>query len=166
MYIHAGSQPLYNGAPLTTEESVYATYQYAIRNKLSYQATSQLLDLIGVHLPSPNSYPSSFYALKKYVSRMTTLALNKFCSTCLAEVPKEHKHCCKSECKHSSLCYYTVLPFQEHLESIFAGIVIMLVLSPGHSHFEKLGVAWRCGYNIMYVSYHYYSLVKVMSVYT
>ena len=131
MYIHAGSQPLYNGAPLTTEESVYATYQYAIRNKLSYQATAQLLDLIGVHLPSPNSYPSSFYALKRHVSRMTTLALKKFCSTCLAEVPKEHKHCCQRECKvkHSSLCYYAVLPFQEHLESIFAGI-ILLVSSP------------------------------------
>ena len=122
--VHSGSQmrkPLYSSAPLTTEESMYATYQYALRNKLSYQATSQLLDLIGIHLPSPNSYPRSFYALKKHLSGMATLTLKKFCSTCLEEVPKEHKHCHRRECKHSGLCYYAVLPFQEHLESIFAG---------------------------------------------
>ena len=123
--VHSGSQmrnPLYSSAPLTTEESMYATYQYAIRNKLSYQATSQLLDLIGIHLPSPNSYPRSFYALKKHLSGMATLTLRKFCSTCLEEVPKEHKHCHKRECKHSSLCYYAVLPFQDHLESIVSGV--------------------------------------------
>ena len=114
-------KPLYNGAPLTTEESMYTTYLYAIRNKLSYQATSQLLDLMRVHFPSPNSYPTSFYALKKHISGMATLTLKKFCSTCLDEVPKEYKHCSKKDCKYSSLCYYAVPPFQEHLESIFAG---------------------------------------------
>ena len=113
--------PLYSSAPLTTEESMYATYQYAIRNKLSYQATSQLLELIRIHLPSPNCYPRSFYALKKYLSGMATLTL---CSTCLEEVPKEYKHCHKRECKHSSLCYYAVLPFQDNLESIVSGMQV------------------------------------------
>ena len=123
-YTHPGSKvkkPLYDGAPLTTEESMYTTtYLYAIRNKLSYQATSQLLDLMRIHFPSPNSYPTSFYALKKHISGMATLTLKRFCSTCLDEVPKEYKHCSK-DCKYSSLCYYAVPPFQEHLESIFAG---------------------------------------------
>ena len=31
-------------------------YTCAIRNKLSYLATSQLLDLIGIHLPSPTKF--------------------------------------------------------------------------------------------------------------
>ena len=114
-------KPLYNSAPLTTEESMYATYLYAIRNKLSYQATSQLLDLMRIRFPSPNSYPTGFYALKKYISGMATLTLKKFCSTCLDEVPKEYKYCSKKDCKYFSLCYYAVLLFQEHLESIFAG---------------------------------------------
>ena len=116
--------PLYNHAPLTAEESMYATYLYAIRNKLSYQATSQLLDLMRIHLPAPNCYPRSFYALKKHISGMATLTLKKFCSTCLDEIPKENKRCNKRECKHSSLCHYAVLPFQEHLEAIYSGMHI------------------------------------------
>ena len=88
MYLlHSHSEmnnPLYNSAPLTAEESMYVTYLYAIT-----VATSHLLDLMRIHLPAPNSYPSSFYALKKHISGMSTLTLRKFCSTCLCEVQRE-----------------------------------------------------------------------------
>lgn len=127
VFLHSHSEmrnPLYNSAPLTAEESMYTTYLYAIKNKLSYQATAQLLDLMRIHLPAPNSYPRSFYALKKHVSGMATLTLKKFCSTCLGEVPKENKHCNRRECKHSALCHYALLPFQEHLEAIYSGVYI------------------------------------------
>ena len=127
--IHADSAlqtPLYDGAPVTTEESMLATYMFAIRNKLSYQATSQLLELIKIHLPSPNSFPKSFYKLKKHLSGMAALKLRKFCSSCLDEIPEGQKECgkrkCKQSCKLSSLSYYAVLPFQEHIEYIFEGI--------------------------------------------
>ena len=126
LYPHSGMRnPLYDGAQLTEEESLHATYLYAIRNKLSYQATSQLLDLMRIHLPTPNSYPSSFYALKKHISGMATLTLRKFCSTCLDEVPKESKRCNRRECKHANLCHYAVLPFEEHLEAIYSGAYIV-----------------------------------------
>ena len=49
--------PLYDGAPLSTEESLYSTYLYTINNKLSYQATAQLLNLMRVHFPSPTKLP-------------------------------------------------------------------------------------------------------------
>ena len=117
--------PLYNGASVTTEESMLATYLYAIRNKLSYQATSQLLDLMKIHLPTPNSFPRSFYKLKKHLSGMAALQLRKFCSSCLDEIPQGRKECskrqCKQSCKQSGLSYYAVLPFQEHIEYIFEG---------------------------------------------
>jgi len=61
--------PLYKDAPLSTEASWYATDQYAVANKLSYQATAQLLELIQIHCPSPNSCPKSLYLLKKHLSR-------------------------------------------------------------------------------------------------
>ena len=128
-HIHADSAlktPLYDGAPVTTEESMLATYMYAIRNKLSYQATSQLLELMKIHLPTPNSFPRSFYKLKKHLSGIATLKLRKFCSSCLDEIPEGQKECgkrqCKQSCKLSSLCYYAVLPFEEHIEYIYEGI--------------------------------------------
>ena len=113
--------PLYDGAPVTTEESMLATYLYAIRNKLSYQATSQLLELMKIHLPSPNSFPRSFYKLKKHLSGMAALNLRKFCSLCLDEIPQGQKKCGKRQCKQSTLSYYAVLPFQDHIEYIFEG---------------------------------------------
>lgn len=113
--------PLYDGALLTTEESMYATYLYAIKNNLSYQATSQLLDLMKIHLPSPNCYPKSFYSLKKHMSGMAKLNVRKFCSACFDEVSSEQKHCTKRQCKLSSLSYYAVLPFEEHLQHMFSG---------------------------------------------
>jgi len=65
--------PLYGGAFVTAEESMLATYMYAIRNKLSYQATSQLLELMKIHLLSPNSFPRSYYKLKKHLSGVASL---------------------------------------------------------------------------------------------
>ncbi len=49
-------KPLFKNAPLTLEESIFSTYVYSIRNKLSYQATSQLLQLMQLHFPKPNQY--------------------------------------------------------------------------------------------------------------
>ena len=106
---------------MTNEESVLATYMYAIRNKLSYQATSQLLELMKIHQPSPNSFPRSFYKLKKHLSGVASLELRRFCSSCLDEILEGRKQCGKRQCKQSTPSYYAVLPFQEHLECIFEG---------------------------------------------
>ena len=127
--VHADSAlktPLYDGASVTAEESMLATYTYAIRNKLSYQATSQLLELMKIHLPSPNSFPRSFYKLKKHLSGVATLKLRKFCSSCLDEIPEGQKQCVKRPCKVSgklsSVSCYAALPFEEHIEYIFEGM--------------------------------------------
>ena len=39
-------QPLYENAPITLEESIYSTYLFSVKNKLSYNATSQLVQLM------------------------------------------------------------------------------------------------------------------------
>ena len=54
---------LYNNAPVTLEESIVSTYLFSIKNKLSYQATSQLTELLRLHLPQPNRYPHSLHLL-------------------------------------------------------------------------------------------------------
>ena len=114
--------PLYKDAPLSTEASWYATYRYAVANKLSYQATAQLLELIQIHCPSPNSCPKSLYLLKKHLSR-DHWKVSQYCSLCMDQVPTKQKVCSKRDCKKngSQLCYFAVLPFEEHLKDMFAG---------------------------------------------
>ena len=119
-------QPLYDGSPLSLEESMYCTYLYAVRNKLSYWATAQLLELVRIHGPAPNSYPRSFYTVKKHLANMDTLNIHQFCSGCLDEIPRRQRCCSKRSCKHHELCYFAVLPFEDHLKEMFSGNNIIL----------------------------------------
>ena len=123
--MYAGSPspqlPLYAGAPLSTEESLFSTCLYAIRNKLSYQATAQLIELIQLHIPSPNSFPRSVHMLKKHLSGMATQKIQKFCSLCFEEIPDNCKQCSRRTCKQSTPSHYAVLPIEDHLKQIFEG---------------------------------------------
>ena len=118
--------PLYAGAPLSTEESLFTTYLYAIKNKLSYEAIAQLIELIQLHIPSPNSFPRSVYMLKKHVSDMATQKIQKYCSLCFEEIPNNCKQCSRRACKQVALSYYAVLPIEDHLQEIFKGIITLL----------------------------------------
>ena len=112
---------IYCGSRLSTEASMYATYQYAIKNKLSYEATSELIKLIRIHCPAQNSCPTSLYKLKKQFSNSSVACIEQYCSNCLDKVPSTKKQCPKRECKYHELCYYCVLPFEEHVKEIFSG---------------------------------------------
>ena len=113
-------QPLYSNAPVSVEESVYATYLYVVKNKLSYQATTQLLNLLQLHIPSPNLYPQSFHLLKKLVEESTKLKVKHYCSTCLDEVP-QREQCSAASCSRSALSHFALLPFEEQLKDMFTG---------------------------------------------
>lgn len=125
MFLHTGAlllqQPLFNNAPISVEASIYTTYLYAIRNKLSYEVTTQLLDLMRIHFPSPNFYPRSLHLLRKHLNVMSLLKCLQFCSECYTEVPEGEKHCSMGACRCTTLSYYVVLPFEEHIASLFCG---------------------------------------------
>lgn len=123
-------QPLYAGAPLSTEESLLTTYLYAIRNKLSYEAIAQLIKLIELHILSPKSFPRNVYTLKQHLSDMATQKIPKFyghsenysfCSFCFEEVPNDCKQCSTRTYKQIALSYYAILPIEDHLKEIFRG---------------------------------------------
>lgn len=119
--------PLYTGAPLSNEASWLSIYHYAVSNQLTDRATRQLLDLVRIHCPSPNSCPPSLYKLKKQY-HVGFIESSQFCSGCMSEVPKDHKRCLKRECRmtKSQLCYFSVLPFEQHLQEIFTGMYIII----------------------------------------
>ena len=123
---HAGvssylTQPLYAGAPLSCEASMYLTYQYAIKAKLSYQMTTHLINLIRVHCPAENLCPSSLHTLKKHFSNKRTPNVKRYCSGCLDEIPSVVKQCQKRGCKRCDPCYFCVLPFEEHISEMYSG---------------------------------------------
>ena len=122
------SEPLYPGAPLSTRASMLAINQFAVNNRLSYRITAQLLELLKIHLPSPNALPNTLYKLQKIFTGVKC-KVQHFCSVCLQEVPSESNTCPKRTCikRHSQLCYFTVLPFEEHLQQMFTGILYVTV---------------------------------------
>ena len=117
------SNPLYPGAPLTTQASWLSIYRFCLANKLTDVATKQLLDLVSIHCPKPNLSPKSLYLLKNMLGCMETVN-TYYCSTCYGEVEDAMKGCLKHECKTAStqVCYFTLLSFESRLKSIVEGL--------------------------------------------
>lgn len=117
------ASPLYTGAPLSKEASWLSIYQYAVSNRLTDTATKQLLELMKVHCPPDNSCPTSLYKLKKKLGHISGLINLQYCSNCRQELPKSSKRCQKPECKRkkAQLCYFSILPFENHLGDILSG---------------------------------------------
>ena len=118
------ARPLYAGAPLSKGASWLSIYQYAVSNRLTDTAIQQLLELIRVHCPPSNLCPPSLYKLKKQLGQMEGVVNLKYCSICMQEV-SELKQCPKSICKRkkAQICYFSILPFENHLCDIFSGIL-------------------------------------------
>ena len=116
----AADVPLYPGASISCKESWTSIYKFSVSNKLTDSATQQLLNLIRSHCPEPNSCPQTVYKLKKQVG--PTEGINtQYCSICMNSVPLDQKKCKNCSNPNSQLCYFTLMPFQEHLQSIFSG---------------------------------------------
>ena len=123
---HIILDPLYDGAPISQTASWLSIYQYAVSNRLTDHATMQLLDLIKIHCPSPSFCAPSLYKLKRKLGKVDGLEEHTYCSECTAEIPNHLKNCPKRMCrrKKSRQCYFSILPFEKHLEDIFTGISI------------------------------------------
>ena len=113
---------LCNNSPVTLEESIVSTYLFSIKNKLSYQATTQLIELLRLHLPQPNQYPHSLHLLRKHFTTMKNLEITKFCSSCMAKLSQEIKRCQNSDCSGASMSHYALLPFEDQLADIYSGL--------------------------------------------
>ncbi len=120
LFIHAAEIPLYPGATISCRESWSSIYKFSVTNRLSDSATQNLLKLISSHCPTPNLCPQTVYKLKKQVGPLDCIR-SQYCSLCMNEVPPDEKKCgsCKGQSSH--VCYYVLMPFEEHLKEIFSG---------------------------------------------
>ena len=85
--------PLYNSASLSAETSSWAIMQFAISNKLTYSAISELLELIKLHYPAPNPCVRSLYMLKKQFNQQSECQKFHYSSKCMAELDIKAKCC-------------------------------------------------------------------------
>ena len=119
LILDAGDEPLYSGAPISCRESWTTIYKFAVSNRLTDSATKDLLKLISNHCPDSSRCPQTLYKLKKVVGSLECISY-QYCSVCMEEIPLREKKCGKC-IEDSQICYYTILPFEEHLKEIFVG---------------------------------------------
>lgn len=115
----AGDEPLYSEAPISCRESWTSIYKFSVSNRLTDSATKDLLKLISRHCPDSSRCPQTLHKLKKLVGSLECMSA-QYCSVCMDEVLMGEKKCGKCT-DDSQICYYTVLPFEEHLKEIFVG---------------------------------------------
>lgn len=118
------TDPLYDGAPLSTRASWLSIYQFALSNRLTDTATQQLLELMQIHCPPSNSCPRTLYKLKKQLGQTGIVQSFVYCSLCMSEITAGSTQCSRRECRrnNSQRCYFSVLPFEAHLRQIFEGM--------------------------------------------
>ena len=90
---------LCNGASLSMEMSSWAIMQFSISNKLMYSVTAELLELIELHRPAPNSCIKSLYNLNKQFSQGSECQKFHYCSKCMTELDTKAKGCSQTACK-------------------------------------------------------------------
>eukprot|EP00731_Ephydatia_muelleri_P010910 Em0005g1496a len=113
--------PLYSDAPLSTKASWIACNYFSVTNNLSEAATKQLLDLIAIHCPKRDQCARSTYQLRKRLNPFDDVEMHMYCSECMKEL-KDTKKCIDRNCrrKRSKVCYLSLLPFHQHLSTIFS----------------------------------------------
>ena len=123
-------EPLYVESLVSKCEGWNLIMSFAIDNKLSYNAITNLLDLLYRLLPSPNKLPSSTYMLKKYYQEKKESFFKKlYCSECSEELTTE-KFCSNHRCrqKRAEVCQYIGLPFEVTIRDIYEGMYIIHIV--------------------------------------
>lgn len=101
--------------PLTESASNLLVLQYSIRHSLSQEAVADLLKLLQIHCPTPNTVPSSLYLFRKQFPSLQNMATSHyFCSFCLQEVSgKELSSCPNFACGKSLQTFQALSSFFE-----------------------------------------------------
>ncbi len=82
-------QPLYPGASVTVCGAYCSIMQYASANKLTYTAIEELLKLLQILCPCPNSLPTTLYRFKNFFRQYNSgFEQQRVCCKCFAFLDK------------------------------------------------------------------------------
>ncbi len=115
-------QRLYEGASLTTSTSSLLISKYKLRLNLTGEALSDLLRLLKLHCPSPNTVPASPYLFKRFRELKYPVTYHYFCNTCLSSIdgPATATECTNPGCAQDftlgdGKSYFLELPIEKQL---------------------------------------------------
>ena len=93
---------LYSGAPITTMCSRIILMKFTMKHRITQEALADLLQILQLHLPSPNNVPSTLYHFRKeFKALQYPLIYHHFCNECLMPTSMETEVCENILCKNS-----------------------------------------------------------------
>lgn len=109
------AESVFQGCPLSKSASNLLVLKYRIRHNLTLQATSDLLDLLRIHCPAPNTIPSSLHHFNgQFPTLNYQTTLHYFCSSCLQLVPGTQASTCpNTSCGKSLKTFRSLSSFIE-----------------------------------------------------
>ena len=125
-------KPLYDGAKLSVFESYSLLLQYSLRHSLTKLAFSDLLQLVGQHLPTGSM--ASLYKVKKFFLELygdITFKLCYCCSCCHSLLEDSETTCCNS-CDGAGVVEFLSIPISNQLKRRLEGIIMMLIILKYH----------------------------------
>lgn len=97
-----GMCSVFDNCPLTVATSTLLIKKFQMRHGLTNEGLSDLLQLIRLHFPSPNRFPTSLYHFNKEIPVLKDpLEFNYYCSSCLQEIDKNDSRCPNGSCQKS-----------------------------------------------------------------
>jgi len=117
--------PLYHGAPISYRVMMILLLTYAVRHKLTNEAISDLLYIIGLVCPQPNYCCSSLHKFKKYFSFMVLPSeFFYYCPSCFGLIDSLATTVCTA-CQWmfksaNEVSYFVHFPISEQIKALFA----------------------------------------------
>ena len=123
------AMPLYEGSSLTAASSSVLIMKYTMKHNLTREALGDLLSLLKLHCPSPNTCPSTLYHFKKHFQDLQYKPImHNFCNNCFQEITVNVSESvgsatctnslCKNDLTEKSLSSFIELPVELQLKSI------------------------------------------------
>ena len=114
-------QPLYEGAGLTIFESYLSLMQFSLRHGLTKHASSNLLTLVGEHLPS-NSMVSLYKLRKFFEDAYDDMSFTThYCCACCHAYLSDVESICPNGCEVSGAMEFLTVPVEPQLKRRLEG---------------------------------------------
>ena len=120
----ACAEPLYDGADISVFDSFLLIFQFALRHSLTSKAFSELLQLLGAHLPLGAKQASSVYSVKKYFLKLFPSAKaqeKRYCGNCHRLLQESDEVCTNQYCSNASVEKFMASPVGPQLKAKMEG---------------------------------------------
>ena len=142
---------LYEGAAVTTFQTVLLVYQFVLRHSYSTKTFTEFLQLLAVLLPKAADLPKCVYLFKKLASLFPEAQSRKhyYCTTC--QMPVEKDGVC--DCGQTNISQFITVPLQPQLKRLMEGkvntptiaLTLFLEIHRAFLQIRQVGICYSSG---------------------